>query len=46
MGEQVPLDRQRLAWGIYCRETAGSMDARDFWEDLPPRVQAIFLAKV
>ena len=33
------------AWKIYCKDTAGSMDVRDYWEDLPPRVQLIFLDK-
>ena len=36
-------DLERRAWDIYCRDTAGSMDVRDFWCELPERVQAIFL---
>jgi len=34
------------AWRLYCEETAGSMDVRDFWEELSPRVQALFISKV
>lgn len=36
---------EELAWDIYCKETAGSMDARDFWEELPERVQRMFIEK-
>ena len=37
--------RIALAWEIYCRETSGSMDIRDFWNELPEYVQHIFLKK-
>lgn len=36
-------DLEGLAWKMYCAETAGSMDVRDFWEELPERVQAYYL---
>lgn len=33
------------AWEIYCEDTAGSMDVRDYWEQLPLEVQTIYIAK-
>ena len=36
---------EQLAWEIYCEETAGSMDVRNFWEELPERVQRMFIEK-
>lgn len=38
--------QEEKAWKLYCLETAGSMDVRDFWSELAPRVQAYYLAKV
>lgn len=38
-------DLESRAWEIYCQETAGSMDVRDFWWELPEHVQSIFLDK-
>lgn len=38
-------EQERIAWGVYCQETAGSMDVRDSWEQLPPNVQQIYLDK-
>jgi hypothetical protein len=40
----TPLER--AAWECYCQDTAGDMDVRDYWEQLPRRVQEIYLAKV
>jgi hypothetical protein len=37
--------RAALAWEIYCRETAGSMNVQDFWEQLSTHVKAIYLRK-
>lgn len=37
---------EQLAWQLYCEETAGSMDVRDFWEELPPKVQEYYKNKV
>lgn len=34
------------AWGLYCEQTAGSMDVRDSWHELSPKVQILFLMKV
>lgn len=34
------------AWKLYCDETAGSMDVRDFWQELPLYVQHIYLEKI
>ena len=31
------------AWELYCEETAGDMDVRDSWEELPPSVQSCYL---
>jgi hypothetical protein len=36
---------QEIAWELYCNETAGSMDVRDFWEELPETVQQLYLQK-
>jgi hypothetical protein len=38
-----PLEEK--AWNLYCKETAGDMDVRDFWEELPLRVKRIYLEK-
>lgn len=35
--------RVALAWEIYCRKTAGSSSARDFWWELPATVQERYL---
>ena len=37
---------EEAAWRLYCADTAGDMDVRDFWEDLSPRVKAHYLNKV
>lgn len=34
---------EATAWSLYCEETAGDMDVRDFWEELPKHVQQIYL---
>lgn len=34
------------AWKLYCEETAGSMDVRDFWHELPSSLQMVYLSKV
>jgi len=34
------------AWELYCAETAGDMDARDFWDDLSEHVKEIYRAKI
>ena len=34
------------AWETYCEETAGSMDVRDFWCELPAHVQRRYLRQV
>jgi hypothetical protein len=36
---------ESLAWGLYCEETAGDMDVRDSWEQLPAHVQQLYLRK-
>lgn len=33
------------AWELYCKQTAGSMDVRDFWHELPAHVQKLFIDK-
>lgn len=33
------------AWLLYCEDTAGDMDVRDYWEQLPEHVQKIYLTK-
>ena len=42
MGRDALIDK---AWKLYCEETAGSMDVRDFWEELNPKIQKIYLDK-
>lgn len=34
---------QERAWELYCADTAGGMDVRDFWQELPTYVQGIYL---
>ena len=34
------------AWELYCKETAGSMDVKDFWNELSPSIQQRYLDKV
>ena len=36
---------EQIAWDLYCEETAGSMDARDFWRELSTPVQQLYLRK-
>jgi hypothetical protein len=38
--------REQQAWDLYCRETAGSMDCRDYWSSLPKKVQELFIARI
>jgi hypothetical protein len=33
------------AWALYCSETHGTMDARDFWRELAPGVREQYLAR-
>lgn len=45
-GQGPPMsDHEKRAWELYCKETAGSADARDFWDDLPPKVRDLYLRK-
>ena len=50
-GERIGVRLRRVqddvdrAWALYCQETAGSLDARDFWHELPATVQAYYLNK-
>jgi hypothetical protein len=37
---------ERTAWELYCKETAGDMDVRDFWWELPVDVQLLYLDKI
>ena len=36
---------QRIAWEIYCEETAGSMDVRDSWDELSKEMKDHYLSK-
>jgi hypothetical protein len=38
--------REQAAWELYCEETAGDMDVRDFWWDLPAKVRELYLDKI
>ena len=33
------------AWLLYCEDTAGDMDVRDDWNQLPSRVQEMYIKK-
>ena len=44
--ETEPVAIEELAWKKYCEDTAGDMDVRDFWEELPESVQQRYIAKV
>ncbi len=38
--------QEEAAWSLYCKDTAGGMDVRDFWWELPEWVQKIYLERV
>ncbi len=42
---ELTIDEER-AWHLYCLDTAGDMDVRDYWDALSPRVKAHYLNKV
>lgn len=42
MGRDALIER---AWKLYCDETKGGVDVKDFWEELSPKVQQIYLDK-
>lgn len=42
----IMTEKEERAWELYCTETAGSMDVRDFWWELSKRVQQMYLNKV
>lgn len=31
------------AWERYCEDTAGSMDVKDFWEELSPTIRSHYM---
>jgi hypothetical protein len=37
--------RIALAWHLYCFDTQGSMDCRDYWSQLSKSVQEMYLKK-
>jgi len=37
---------EQKAWELYCKETAGDMDVRDFWWELPVKVQLFYLDRI
>ena len=37
--------RIQQAWDIYCKETKNDLDVKDFWEELRPDIQKIYLNK-
>lgn len=39
-------EQEQKAWTLYCKETAGGLDVRDFWSELSPEMQAHYLARV
>lgn len=38
-------EHEQKAWDLYCEETAGGMDVRDFWSELSPAMREHFLAR-
>ena len=36
---------EQAAWELYCAETAGGCDVRDFWHELSPAMQSHYLAR-
>lgn len=45
MIEEYSPDIER-AWQLYCKETAGGMDVRDFWHELSEEMQQYYLKRV
>lgn len=43
--EKEMTEHEKRAWEAYCEETAGDMHVMDYWEQLPARVQKIYLDK-
>lgn len=42
--EEPPMSpREQAAWGLYCRDTAGSLAAKDDWHQLASWTQAYYL---
>ncbi len=39
-------DLELKAWILYCEDTAGSLHIADFWHELSPEVQSLYLEKV
>lgn len=37
---------EKKAWELYCKETAGSMDVRDHWEELSAHMQRHYKRRV
>jgi len=35
-----------LAWDLYCEDTAGDLDVRDYWEQLSVDTKTIYIQKV
>ena len=38
-------EHEQAAWALYCAETAGGMDVRDFWHELSPAMKAHYLER-
>lgn len=37
---------EEKAWSLYCKESAGMLSAKDFWQQLPVETQQHYLRKV
>lgn len=37
---------EEQAWLLYCEDTAGGMDVKDHWDELPYDVQELYLSRV
>lgn len=37
---------EEKAWNLYCKESAGMLSAKDFWQQLPVETQQYYLRKV
>ena len=37
---------EEAAWELYCEETAGDLDVRDYWDQLSVSVKIIYISKI
>ncbi len=42
----MKTEKEKLAWDLYCKEAGMCAGALDYWEQVPPNVQQIYLDKI